>query len=483
MIIINQPCLKEKNEKWYITCTVEDNGLQKDIFWGGVTDEYRKYLLYERADAFLVGLLSYAMRSNQDIKCIASVSEELLYNIQQYLIPLVVKYSNSLSNIKIKAKTDSSSLPMGTMVGASASCGVDSFNTIHNQMNSKFKSMNITHLCLNNVGAYNECYGSVNNRDIVKKNRYKKAQELSEMLKVPVIETESNFAEMFEQVHLYTNTYSSMFSVLCMRKAWKCYYYSSAFHDIGLFSLFDNESKDSSYYDLLSLSCFSTDGIKIYSEGGERTRLDKIKSIIDYEPARKFLHVCISGETNCGVCEKCRRTLLCIDIAGGLENFKDVFDIVAYKEKIDDYYEWFFLQYLKEPLENKDMYLELMKRSKFKKINDLFCDICKKIINSDVVIYGFGNRGKKIDSYVRKLNKIDILVVDNDLMGEDVINHNQLIEKVKSRNNVVCLVTPDIYYDEIVEKISKDDVSMFIPQKYFIDALLCVAGRKDYYER
>ena len=74
-------------------------------------------------------------------------------------------------------------------------------------------------------------------------------------------------------------------------------------------------------------------------------------------------------------------------------------------------------------------------------------------------------------------------MVDNDLMGEDVINHNQLIEKVKSRNNVVCLVTPDIYYDEIVEKISKDDVSMFIPQKYFIDALLCVAGRKDYYER
>lgn len=296
------------------------------------------------------------MRTKQDIWCEAPVSEELLYNIRQYLIPLVVKYGDNLHKVEIDAKTISEKLLCGNMVGASASGGVDSFNTIKNQWKSEYPSMNITHLVLNNVGAYNDCYGDVKTRNEVKEERYHIGTKIAAELGLKVILTESNFGDMFIQNHLYTNTYSSMFSVLCMRKAWKTYYYSSAFHDMGQFSLTHNQTKDTSYYDLLSLNCFSTDGIRIYSEGGEKTRYEKVKNIVKFPPVRKYLHVCFKEKVNCGICDKCRRTLLCLDLSGELDNFANVFDVESYKKNKKEYLQWFYGTYLACPSENQDMY-------------------------------------------------------------------------------------------------------------------------------
>lgn len=476
MIRIGHPYLEEKSGLYWINCIIRENEECKQVFWGGVQSEYAKYLLTERADAFLVGLLSYAMRTGNDIECEAPISEELLYNIRQYLIPLVIKYGNNLHYVNIIADTVSEPLENAGMVGASASCGVDSFNTIVNQYSSPYKSMNITHLCLNDVGAFNTCYGDEEECDSVKKIRYKKSAQFADEIGLPLILTESNFGQMFKQNHLYTNTYSSVFSILCMRKAWKTYFYSSAYHDIGMFSLFNNESRDSSYYDLLSLNCFSTDGLRIYSEGGERTRLGKVFNIADFSYAKKYLHVCIRKEYNCGMCDKCARTLLCLDIAGKLDDFSEVFDIVYYKKHRIEYLKWFILQYRKNKLENQDMYDALSDDSQM--VHLLKEDLPKEyqetkqlLETHKIILYGYSDLGRKIEA---KYGKNIEIKIDNKIKGEKIVTFEEFKNKFLNvdKEDYVCSIASFSKYRQLQEQMLKHYPGLKILNPYIVEEII-----------
>lgn len=415
------------------------------------------------------------MRTGNDIKCEAPVSEELLYNIRQYLIPLVVKYGNNLHYVNITAETVPEPLENAGMTGASASCGVDSFNTIANQYSSSYKSMNITHLCLNDVGAFNSCYGDETKQDFVKEERYKKAKEFADEIGLPLILTESNFGQMFSQSHLLTNTYSSVFSILCMRKAWKTYYYSSAYHDIGLFSLFNNESKDSSYYDLLSLSCFSTDGLRIYSEGGERTRLEKVFNIVNFPLARKYLHVCIREQYNCGMCDKCTRTLLCLDIAGKLEEFSGVFNINYYKEHREEYLEWFYFKYLENKPENQDMFDKLCNDPQMvqflKNFPQKYQQAKQLLETHKIILYGYGTLGRKVKE---KYNKNIEIIIDNKITGNQIITFEEFKKEFHNckKENYICVITSMSKYRQIQEQIQKYCPGLKVLNAYMIRAVI-----------
>ena len=58
----------------------------------------------------------------------------------------------------------------------------------------------------------------------------------------------------------------------------------------------------------------SADDMPIVHDGAECTRIDKVAMIGGWEEARRNLRVCWEGprlDSNCGVCEKCIRTILC----------------------------------------------------------------------------------------------------------------------------------------------------------------------------
>ena len=63
-------------------------------------------------------------------------------------------------------------------------------------------------------------------------------------------------------------------------------------------------------------------------DGGEAGRLDKVRSIFQWRPdALRRLRVCFEArglDSNCGVCEKCLRTLLAMRLCGG-EEYADSF--------------------------------------------------------------------------------------------------------------------------------------------------------------
>lgn len=361
MINIKEPYVFNNNGKSRCICPIVINGIEKDI-WFEVDSVYEEYLVTERVDAYVIGLLHYAMSNNHDIKCEVPVTDELLYNITTILIPSLTKANKDLHTITITADIDKP-LSGGKEVGTGCSCGVDSFDAIYMHRNTRYKNLDLTYLCINNVGAFNECYEEYG-KEKVKEARYKIADEVAHSLGLQIIKTDSNFAQVIPQNHLQTSTFSSTFAIYMLQKLWKTYYYASDGIDFRCFSLADFSS---AHYDLLSLQCFSTSSLHIYSEGGEKTRLEKLQDIADFEPAQQYLHVCIKNPYNCGVCSKCRRTLVALDLLGKLDNFRNVFDIDYYKEHKGEYYSWLAYQHSTGDLMNEPVYQGMIERPEFKK--------------------------------------------------------------------------------------------------------------------
>ncbi len=156
-------------------------------------------------------------------------------------------------------------------------------------------------------------------------------------LGLPLITVNTNIHKMFPQNHYLTHTYTDMFAVYSLQKLWKTYYYSSTY-DYGGFELDGNLNIDPAHFEILLLNCFSTSQLRLYSDGASKIRDDKVAFIADFEPARKYLHVCTAKEVNCGHCEKCMRTLLEMDATGTLEKFSESFDIEGYKKNRSMYY-------------------------------------------------------------------------------------------------------------------------------------------------
>lgn len=341
MIKILQPKIISGNETHSrLSCDVIVDGEIRNI-WFEVEKEYEQYLCYERSDAFLIGLLSWAMRLNHDIECVAPVNEELLYNITTYVIPSLTKYGKKLYNIKITAPLDNSSFDTAKAVGTGCSCGVDSFHAILNNLNSKYSDCKLTHLCLNNVGSFGRSNNSHHIERGLIESRIEAARNVGKELGLKVIITNSNFADVFVQNHMLTNTYSSVFTIYCLQKLWKTYFYASIGCDFSKFELKNNDLEDSAYTDLLLLNSFSNRNLRIYSEGGAITRFDKTEKIIDNELVQNHLHVCFAKIHNCGKCIKCVQTVSTLYALGKLDKYYKVFDIDYFMK-----HKRFYLSYL-----------------------------------------------------------------------------------------------------------------------------------------
>jgi hypothetical protein len=62
---------------------------------------------------------------------------------------------------------------------------------------------------------------------------------------------------------------------------------------------------------------WSTEALQIAHDGGE-TRMDKLRTLVQYPEALARLRVCLEnlGDYNCGICEKCLRTMLGLQALG-----------------------------------------------------------------------------------------------------------------------------------------------------------------------
>ena len=312
-----------------------------------VEKEYQEYLCTDRADAFLVAFLYYAMLTGSDILSEAPISEKLLFGINHHLFPALLIEDKGYKKIKIIAAPKKEPYLSENAVATGMSCGVDSLYSLKKYNSEDIpEQYRLTHLTYFNMGAIfhpntaeNKHYSINEFYDITGKMSQEKrqnAQMVAEKVNMPLVYVESNLdKDYYRGAYGYTGVYRNCSMVLALQGLFGKYYCSSAgwpnFFDLSL-------DEGSEHYETLLCSAFSNGTVQFILSDFV-TRYEKTLFLANYDIAHKFLDVCFNFN-NCGKCQKCLRTLVTFDLLDCLEDFSNVFDIDYFKKHRVEAYAW-----------------------------------------------------------------------------------------------------------------------------------------------
>lgn len=348
MIIIGRPYLSNAKNKVRLNAEITIGDTQQVMYYE-MDEKYEKYLVIEKSDSFVVGLLPLALSKGYSIQSKAPVSEKLVYQIQHHLLPGLHKYGE-MPSIRLEAETTSEKWNTEKAVGTGFSGGVDSFYTVASHSDLPTKDFQVTHLTFLNVGSHGD-FGGTEARSLFYR-RSQLAKDFVNSFDMELILIDSNISEFVNMTYVNSHTFRSLAAVLTLQKLFHVYYYSSGYE----LNHFEITKEDTAAYDLLNMHTLATEDLSFYSTGATSTRLEKVQYISSYEPSYAFLNVCqVSGE-NCGTCEKCRRTMLELYATSNLEKYNEVFDVDKFYKGLNNR-----LGYLLFQRKKKD-YREVLKK-------------------------------------------------------------------------------------------------------------------------
>ena len=328
---LSKPMLRKQYNQSILSCDFFTNE-GKNTLWFSFEHIQSKYISTEVSDGLLIALLPLAMQLNEDIYVDHTVSTKLLYQINEYLIPaLHMAYPEVWHKVSVRAKKTTSKVHNKKGINATGlSCGVDSFATIVQHLNSD-ASHHIDAFTFFNVGSHGS-YGGEDARNIFKQRIDLVSPYANEVHK-PLIIIDSNINELLNIHHQKTHTLRGAACILLLQKYIRNYYYAATLR----FDFFQLNDFDMGYYDTLILPMVSTESTTFYSSVSPYTRVERTKIISDYEPTYRHLNVCVAHNKtqstyNCSKCKKCLRTLLTLELLGKLENYASVFDIDTYRQ-------------------------------------------------------------------------------------------------------------------------------------------------------
>lgn len=312
----------------------DDSGL-----YFAVPIEYKEYLCEERADAFVVAMLWYAMVTGSDIESAAPMSEKMVFHITRYLIPALCTDEKGYRRIKILGPTTDKPYNNAGGVGTGMSCGVDSFYSMHEYTKPDTpEKYRLTHLTYFNMGAIfhpnrsekkqysiKEFYDTT---DRMSDEKRENARQVSEQAGLSMVYVKSNLdSDYYRGAYGHTAVYRNSAMALSLQGLFAVYYNSSGGWP-GYFDLTLTEG--SQHYEALLCTCFSTESLS-FILSDYVTRAEKTIAIADDKLAQKYLDVCFCFN-NCGKCSKCIRTLVTLDIIGKVDQFSGLFDVEHFKQ-------------------------------------------------------------------------------------------------------------------------------------------------------
>lgn len=288
--------------------------------WFKVENEYSEYLCSELSDSFLVSLIPFCVKHEYDIIVNGNISSNLYYQLNTYMIPMLCK---KFKKRKINIECSLSKLEFDTKgVGASISCGVDSFYTLLKHKEQLDESYNITHLTFFNVGSHGE-YGGDIARDLYNK-RLIDIKSFCKENNYNLVTVDSNMNELIMMNHEKTHTFRTLSCVLALQKLFSKYYFASGLE----FDYSHIDEEDTAYYDILNVKCLSNQNTEFFLSGMECSRMEKVEFISKFKETYNWLNVCVGNDSNnCGICNKCIRTMTALDSIGKLDKYKNVFDV------------------------------------------------------------------------------------------------------------------------------------------------------------
>ena len=340
---IKKPISKQLPDETVLSASVSFQGREEECFYS-VPLKYADLADLESSNCFLVGMLYPAMRYGEDIHVEGSVSARLLYNLNEYLIPLMAICDPRLKRIRITAgSTDDRGHPDAKAVGTGFSGGIDSFATIYDHLERPTPDgFRLTHLFFFNVGAHGipKKPGDMETIERQFHARYEKLKPFPDEAGLPFVPVDSNVHKFHTWGHLEIATFATISAVMFLQRGIRRYYLASSGHTYRQIWKFLGEGGRPDAIgrmNMMLLLWLSTESLDLVDDGNLYDRSMKTRLIADYAPAMKYLNVCYGHDTldtNCSVCPKCARTLLTLEILGRLDAFGAVFDIPRYKREV-----------------------------------------------------------------------------------------------------------------------------------------------------
>ncbi len=323
---IGAPFMRRTETQVFLCAQITLQGQAREA-WFSVEPEFAEYLTDDRADAFVVGFLTTAMRLGADMYCDAPVTRRLKYQLEQYLIPTMTSNMDIYHPISIQACVTDAPLACKGAVGTGWTGGVDSMYTLMTHLRSEKK---LTHLLIANVGTLE----SDHNTELLQYMAQKARNGIAQELDLAVVAVDSNIQLLQNEHYLSVAAFRLPAAVLALQKLFGAFLHSGAYE----FSRFAFVAENSAYYELLPLSCFETDCTVFYSTGSHVSRIQKLKELSEFAPAKAYLHPCIYVKrSNCGKCGKCVRTMGALYALGTLDEFGQVFDLDDFEQHKDEH--------------------------------------------------------------------------------------------------------------------------------------------------
>ena len=117
------------NGKARLCANLSINGNMQVIYFE-VDNCWKKYLVTENSDAFILAVLEKAMKNSFDISFEQPVSEELYYGLVTYTIPIYARNFEMFNEINLIGDITLENPVSECKTGTGFSAGVDSFYTI-----------------------------------------------------------------------------------------------------------------------------------------------------------------------------------------------------------------------------------------------------------------------------------------------------------------------------------------------------------------
>jgi len=325
---LGKPELIEQGQETRIRTLVEFEG-RKEHLWYSVERRYADYLTTDKLDGFVVALLLPAMMANEDMHVDGPISEKLYWNLSHYYMCIMTSVNPALHPVRI-LPTDLDTgrqSPKPTGVGTGFSAGIDSFCVLADHyFDDVPDGYKITHLLFNNVGSHGR-----NGRKLFL-DRYERLRPCVEELQIPILRVDSNLSD-FHTVHFEQSHPPRNISVaLLLQKLFGKYLYASTFkyEDCHV-----GPAKDAAHTDPVAIPLLSTETTECISAGVQYSRVEKTAKVAQLAQSHRYLDVCVNrqGQGNCGLCWKCARTLLTLELLGKISLYEKAFPLNRYRSK------------------------------------------------------------------------------------------------------------------------------------------------------
>lgn len=334
MITLSEFTRQQQGEALNISCDVEIDGSTQPLTFDLIVPENDQTQITARPEPFLLAMLIPAMERGEDIHVEGSLNETLLFQINTFVVTALSTQQKSLHPISITARDHRSDLadetPRGAFVGMS--CGVDSLHT-----ELTFSQPNVPpRYQLRALALFDA--GSFYDTDIEKPRIAQKAADVAKRGSYPLYQIQSNMAQFYSGAFNQSSTLRHVACAYCLAPLFDSFLVSSTY-DWPLISVNPALGKSIAATDPIVLPFLSTREIEFVSAGADVLRPDKIEQVIQNSPYLELLDPCTRptpkrpGAKNCGSCTKCGLVLLVAERLGLLEQFRDTFDLDAFKRR------------------------------------------------------------------------------------------------------------------------------------------------------